>query len=120
MLKKKNVALHLSALGVLLAEFLLVRYALIDLHGMYQWPVVLLGIGMIFLAISFFKQGRVLPLVTAGSYLVSFFLGVIRQTDGSDPGGGRTNTLWIIWTCAMIALVALGFVFERILREKKG
>ena len=119
MLHKKNLMMHVGCLGVILTEYLLIRYVLIDLHGMYQWPVVLLGFGMIVLAISFFKRDRALPLVTAGSYLVSFIVGVILQTDGMDSGGERTNTLWIIWTVAMITLVALGFVFEKVLRERK-
>lgn len=120
MLQKKNIVMHLGSLCALLAEYLLVRYAMIGLHGMYQWPVMLLGFGMIVLAISFFKRRRMLPLVASGSYLVSFFLGVIFQTEGTDPGGGGTNNLWLIWTCAMIALVAFGFVFEGIYRERKG
>ena len=120
MLHKKNLMMHFGCLGMILAEYLLIRYVLIDLHGMYQWPVVLLGFGMIVLAISFFKQDKVLPLMASGSYLVSFIVGVILQTDGMDSGGERTNTLWIIWTVAMITLVVVGFYVERYIKAARS
>ena len=119
MLQKKNIVMHLSALGVLLVEYLLVRYALIGLHGMQQWPVMLLGFGMIVIAISFFLKKRILPIIASLSYLLSFVIGVIFQTDGTDPGGGSTNNLWIIWTVSMIVLVVIGNVIERIYRKRK-
>ncbi|MBE6999376.1 MAG: hypothetical protein E7428_04250 [Ruminococcaceae bacterium] len=119
MIEKKNAMTHLLSLLVLLVEYLLVRYALIGLHGMYQWPVMLLGFGMIVIAISFFLKKRILPIIASVSYLLSFVIGVIFQTDGTDPGGGSTNNLWIIWTVSMIVLVVIGNVIERIYRKRK-
>ena len=87
MLEKKNLHLHLVSLVILLAEYLLIRYALIGLHGMFQWPVMLLGFGMIVIAISFFLKKRILPIIAAVSYLLSFVIGVVFKTDGTDPGG---------------------------------
>ena len=58
MLNKKNIVIHLLALGVLCIGFVLCRYVFFDIHGMKQWPVILFGVGIIAVAISFILEGN--------------------------------------------------------------
>ena len=58
MLNKKNVMIHLLSLSVLCIGFVLCRYVFFDMHGMKQWPVILFGVGIIAVAISFILEGK--------------------------------------------------------------
>ena len=58
MLNKKNVVIHFLSLGVLCIGFVLCRYVFFDMHGMKQWPVILFGVGIIAVAISFILEGK--------------------------------------------------------------
>lgn len=94
MLNKKNIRNHLVSLSILCAGFALCRYVFFDIHGMKQLPVALFGVGIVFLAISFFLRGKVAPIIIALAYLIGFVSGVVFETDGVDAGGGATSNLW--------------------------
>ena len=51
--------------------------------------------------------------------VIGFAAGAIFQTNGTDPGGGRTNNLWIIWTVAFIGIIIVSVVLELILKKKR-
>ena len=65
MKKSTNVAVHLISAAILLVDFLLCRYLFFDLHGMKDWPVFMLGLGIAVLVISFLLKGQHLPLISA-------------------------------------------------------
>ena len=113
MLNKKNVMIHLLALGLLCIGFVLCRYVFFDIHGMKQWPAILFGIGIIAVVISFILDGKTTPICIAFSYIVGFVVGIIFQTDGIDSGGARTNNLWIIWTVVFICLTLIGIIYDK-------
>ena len=50
--------IHFLSLGVLCIGFVLCRYVFFDMHGMKQWPVILFGVGIIAVAISFILEGK--------------------------------------------------------------
>ena len=119
MLNKKNIILHLLSLCVLSIGFVLCRYVFFDIHGNFGVPVWLFVVGMVSVTISFFLKGKTTPIFTAIAYIIGFIAGVIFQTDGVDPGGGRTNNLWIIWVVVFVCITLLGIVFEKIIGSAK-
>lgn len=107
MTKKQQIWIQLLAYLLLGSGYFLCRYGLLFLHGMHQWPFLLFVVGLLFVAIYAVCRKSIAVLVTGAGYLLSFFLGVLFQSDGVDPGGGSTNTLWIIWTVAYAAILFL-------------
>ena len=86
---------------------------------MKQWPGILFGIVIIALVISFFLDGKITPICIALSYITGFIVGIIFQTDGIDPGGARTNNLWIIWTVVFICLTLVGIIYDKFISTAK-
>ena len=116
---KKKIIIHLLSLCVLCIGFVLYRYVFFDIHGMKQWPGILFGIGIIALVISFFLDGKITPICIALSYIIGFIVGIIFQTDGIDPGGARTNNLWIIWTVVFICITLVGIIYDKFISTAK-
>ncbi len=105
---KKRMAGALSLVG-LIGAYLVLRYPLLFLHNMKEWPVVLFAVGAIIVIISglaFCK--RILPVLTVSGYIVGFILGYIFQFDY----GTGLNNLWIIWTCVYSGVVLVGVAVE--------
>lgn len=122
MKNRRNMITHLVSLGILCAGYILVRYILLDLHGMKQWPLALFLPGAAIIGLSFFAGAKQVPVVTALSYLLGFAAGLVFQSDGTDPGGGRTNNLWIIWTVVFVCFTLAGILTELLgmLRKNKA
>ena len=110
---------HLVSFGILLLGFLLCRFVLLGLHGMKEWPVDLLVAGLIVLFISLLAKKRIVPWFTASGYLLGFLAGVIFHREGFDPGGGRTDNLWEIWTIVFVVCILAGIVFEIVIKWRK-
>lgn len=119
MRNKGNISRHLLALAVLAAGYVLCRYVLFDLHGMREWPSVLFAAGVLVLAVSFMAKAKGVPLAAALGYTAAFAVGAVFQTNGTDPGGGGTNTLWILWTVTYIAITLAAAVTEIIAAKMK-
>ena len=116
---KRTVTLLISAV-LLCAGYVLTRYVLFDLHGMKQWPLILLIIGAIIAGISFVMKARLTPIVIGAAYSVSFLMAALMQTDSVDAGGMRTNNLWIIWTGVFLFLTSASIVAEFAVRAKNN
>ena len=114
---KRTVTFLISA-GLLCVGYVLTRYVFFDLHGMKQWPLTLLIIGVIIAGISVVQKARVIPIVAGAAYSVSFLIAALIQTDSVDVGGMRTNNLWIIWTGVFLFLTAAGIVAELAARAR--
>lgn len=113
MLKRNNIILHSVSLCILCIGFLLCRYALFSIHGMKQFPVLLLALGVVFLVASFLIEGKIVPTIISLAYIIGFIAGVIFQSNGVDAGGGATNNLWMIWTFSFIGITFAGFICEK-------
>ena len=61
---------------------------------------------------SFAAKAVITPLSASVSYIAGFFIAYLFQSDGTDPGGGRTNNLWIIWTVITIAAIIFSSIYE--------
>ena len=97
MSKKKAFQFFLSAI-CLAAAYFLSRFGLFSFHEMKQWPAVLAVTGIAVLAIAARFGCRIASATTVAGYLGGFFLGLWLGKEGTDPGGGRTDSGWIIWT----------------------
>lgn len=116
---KRLLLTHLISLGVLLLGFLLCRYAFFDLHGMKEWPVDLFVAGILALLISLFARKQYAPWFTSGGYFLGFLAGTLFHTEGTDPGGGKTDNLWSIWMFVFIVCVLAGFLLEYMLKWRR-
>ena len=119
---KKNITVHLLSLSVLCIGFVLCRTVFFDLHGMFDLPRLLFLSGLFVIGLSLFAKARLVPVVTALGYIVGFWAGVVFQTDGVDPGGGRTNNLWIFWVAVFACAILFSSLIEAFLavRQKAG
>ena len=108
----------LLSIIILFFGYLLIRYALLDLHKMKDWPTVLFVSCFVVIVICFFVKKTIIPLITSISYPIGFVLGYIFQTNGVDVSGGTTNNLWIIWTFTILILVFISIVIEFFVSKK--
>lgn len=103
---RKRTMIYGASLLILCAGFILCRYGFFIIHGMRDWPLILFLVALAVIGLSFLFKARVVPMATALAYSAGFAVGVIFQSNGADPGGGRTNSLWLIWTAVLIGVVA--------------
>ena len=78
----------------------------------------MLGLGIAVLIISFLLKCQHLPLISANGYLVGFVAGLSFRTNGFDPGGGRTNNMWLIWLVVWLGVALIGVVADIFLGRK--
>jgi len=116
---KKVLLAHLISFGILLLGFVLCRYAFFGLHGMKEWPVDLFIVGMAALFISLFARKQYVPWFTASGYVLGFCLGVLFHAEGTDPGGGKTDNLWLIWTVVFLGCILAGILCEIWMKWRK-
>ena len=116
---KKLLLTHGISFGILLLGFLLCRFVFFDLHGMREWPFDLWMAGMVVILVSLIAKKQFVPWFTAVGYLLGFFAGLIFHTEGFDPGGGRTDNLWQIWTVVFAICILVGVIFEIAMKWKK-
>ena len=113
MLNKKKIMIHVLSLGALCIGFILCRYVFFDIHGMKQWPVILFGIGIIAIVISFILNGKISPVCTAFSNKVEYLVGIMFTNRGTAKGGTPANNLWIIWTAVFVCLILSGMIYDK-------
>lgn len=113
---KKRLTGILSLIGLVGAYWAL-RYPLFFLHGMKEWPMILLILGIIVISVSgILFDRKFLPIFTAVGYPLGFALGYWFQF---DYGHGQ-NSLWIIWTCVFLAAVLIGTGIEFSARKQRS
>ena len=110
---------HMVSFIILLFGFLLCRFVFFELHGMKEWPVDLFVVGLIVLLISLLARRKYVPWFAAGGYFLGFLAGIIFHTEGFDPGGGKTDNLWQIWTVVFVVCILAGIVFEIVMKWRK-
>lgn len=105
----KSRMVGLVSLAVLAGAFLVVRFPLLFLHGMKEWPLDLFAVGAVIIALSGIILGaKRLPALTAAGYILGFVAGSVFRWDSTL---GYDN-LWIIWTGVFLALILAGVVAE--------
>jgi transcriptional regulator with XRE-family HTH domain len=81
-------------------------------HGMEEWPLNLFVSGLLIIAISAFANGHRVMISVPVGYLAGFILAAIFNSDGTDPGGGRINNGWIVWTFSFLIIVVAGLAWQ--------
>lgn len=94
---KRMLAQCAGSTGALLISYLLSRYLFFDLHGMKSFPFYLLCAGVAVSAVAAFFHAGILSAAAAVGYIAGFFCGMAFGSVGTDPGGGRTCSGWLIW-----------------------
>lgn len=116
---KNKTAVHFLSAGILCAGFAVIRYFLFDLHGMKQWPLILFIFGIAVIGTAFFANAKRVSLFTALAYSAAFAAGAVFRTEGVDAGGGKTDSLWMIWTIVFACCIAVSLAAEIISARKK-
>ena len=102
---KEKLALTLGGAVILAAEWLLVRFPLLGLHGMKEWPGDLFIAGLIAAVIAGVLGAKWAVLGTLAGYLIGFFCGVVFNI----PGPNNTRQGPFVWACVFLAGILLGF-----------
>lgn len=112
---KKRLTLDLGGAVILAAEWLLVRFPLLGLHGMYEWPWDLFIVGLIAVAIAGALGAKWAVLGTLTGYLVGFFCGIVFNI----PGPNNTRLGPFIWACVFLDGILLGTALSIIFAMRK-
>ena len=91
----KKYGIGLLSMAILIASFLICRFALFDMHKMKQFPLVLLIAGGLFIGISMLFGCSRFPLFASLGYPVSFAAGLIFSQDYADPTGAMTPEQYV-------------------------
>lgn len=113
---RAKLKLGLGGLAVLAAEWLLIRFPLLGLHGMRDWPWVLFIVGLIAVVIAGALGAKWAVLGTLAGYLGGFFCGVIFNFPGRTPGA---TVGWAVWTCVFLAGIVVGAVAPIVMAARK-
>lgn len=113
---KKLLLTHGISFGILLIGFLMCRFAFFELHGMREWPFDLWIAGVVVILVSLIAKKQFVPWFTSVGYFLGFLAGVVFHTEGVDPGGGRTDNLWQIWTVVFVVCILAGVIFEIVIK----
>lgn len=110
---KPLLLVHLYSLGILLLGFIICRYATFgSIHEMKEWPFDLLIAGLVVQLVALLARKQYVQWFSAVGYSLGFWLGAIFHKEGFDPGGGRTDNLWQIWTIVFLVCILAGIIFE--------
>lgn len=113
----RNIRITLGTIIALGVSYWFCRYPMLEFHGMYEWPADLAIASFFVLTISLFLKKYWLAVITVLGYIGGFFIALLFNTDGLDPGGGKTNNLWSIWMDVLLICIIIG-IFIEIFRSK--
>ncbi len=117
----KNKSLWgISMIGLLAISYWLCRYVYFEMHGMKDWPNLLAILSVFILVIATIFGNRIISVATVIGYMGGFILAMIFNTDGVDPGGGKTNNGWIIWGAIFSFSILIGFFLSFITKKHEN
>ena len=116
---KRNLKFYAAAALILLFEFLLCRFAFFKIHGMKEWPAILLAAGLAVILISCLIRVRHIAVFTDLGYISGFFIAVLIHKKGIDPGSGAADNFWILWTAVFVCFIVASLSCELTLRIMK-
>ena len=114
---KVSLISHAIGLGILMIGFALGRYVFFDVHGMKEFPVALLVLGLAVMLISLLTFKKVLPYFISTGYLMGFVFGFLFQVTKMDANGVSVNNLWVIWAGVYVAFIVVGFLCEALFKK---
>ena len=114
---KVSLISHVIALGILIIGFALGRYVFFDVHGMKEFPVTLLVLGLAVMLISVLTSKKILPYFISAGYIIGFVFGFLFQVTKMDANGVSVNNLWVIWSGVYVAFIIAGFLCESFFKK---
>ena len=114
---KVSLINHVIGLGILMVGFALGRYVFFDVHGMKEFPVTLLVLGLAVMLSSVLTVQKVLPYFISAGYIIGFVFGFLFQVTKMDANGISANNLWVIWSGVYVAFIIVGFLCDAFLKK---
>jgi hypothetical protein len=115
---KNKILWGISMIGLLGSSYWLCRFSFFEMHGMKQWPNLLAILSIAIIVIATIFGNRIIPVAAVVGYMGGFILAMIFNTDGVDPGVGRTNNAWIIWGTVFIFSILIGTILGFISKQR--
>lgn len=112
----------LWAIGSIIALwffYIMFRYVFFDIHGMKQFPLNMLILGLIVILVAAITYSRKVMICTIVGYIISFLIGMVSSSDYYQYGT-RYNNDWKIWMLSYLFFITLGIVLELIIKHKKN
>ena len=96
--------------------YLIIRYPLLSLHEMKDWPFILFCTNAVIIVIaSMVFHKRKLPIFVTSAYAISFVIGYLFQFDY----GHGLNSMWIIWTISNFIIIIIGCIYEKVRKDER-
>ena len=105
---------------LLFIQYFICRYVYFEAHGMKEIPLYLLELATTIMMISIYSNYTSSTISLSFGYGISFLIAYLFNTDGIDPGGGKTNNFWILWMCSYILMMLVGFSIDIIKKKYKS
>ena len=103
-------------------SFILCNYThLVTFHGKSDAPIIVAIFGVIALLVSYIFNLKTLTITATLGYIISFFIGVILDTEGIVTGDGMIHDLWIVWLTSYWVFIGIGIVcdFAKKIKQRK-
>lgn len=113
MMKKtvENYSYLLASL-ILALSYGVFRYVLFSLHGMKQWPTILMYVGFVVIFLAILFKGKWTALAAGLGYPLGILGAYLFQKDTLDPVEGMKNNFWYLWMFIMLATVIVGILAD--------
>lgn len=116
-MKHKRLMVHLLSIGILAAGLGLSILIQPEPSGYVRMAIGIAGVVFVFLLVSFLMNGKLVPLLTALGYFLTFlFAYFFQQEDLVYPGSNNFGRLWII---SFSIVFAISLYFESVYANKK-
>ncbi len=86
---------------------------------MKQWPTILLLVGLVVLVLAWFGRAALMAYAVSVGYLGGYLIGRAFGTEGTDPGGGRTSTDWLVWGAGFLVILVAAAIASAVLARRR-
>ena len=116
-MKHKRLFIHLLSIGILAVGLGLSVCIQPEPGGYVRLAMGLAMVALVFILASLLLNGKLVPLITATGYFLTFVLAFFFQRDGlAGPGTNNFGRLWII---GFFSVFVLSLYFESVYANKK-
>lgn len=114
-MKNKKILICLLSLFALVLFWLVINPIWQETKGNISFASDLFFIGAIVILVALFLKAQWISLFTAGSYPLSFIIGILFQRDYEAPDGSTVNDMWAVWLWTFVGFILAGVLVECIL-----
>ena len=116
-MKHKRLFVHLLSIGILAAGLGLSVVIQPEPGGYVRLAMALSMVALVFILASLLMNGKLVPLITAIGYFLTFLLAFFFQQD--DLAGPGTNNFGRLWIIGFFTVFVLSLYFESVYANKK-